>query len=149
VVDGGSGATEPVGQPAALFSIVRVAIRRDGAFGVLLFSGYPFAVSLERTYDVVGDRHFVKIPPGRYRCVATWYNTGRYRTFEILVPGHSRILFHKGNISSDADGCVLVAESYAVFSGMPGIGDSAGGFREFMAKADSRQGFDLEVKEAA
>lgn len=139
--------------PAALFSIIRVAIRRDGAFGVLLFLGLPFAVTLERTtYDVLGDRHFVKIPPGHYRCVATWFQRGGYRTFEIMVPGHSRILFHKGNLATDADGCVLVAESYAIFSGLPGIGDSAGGFSEFMAKAGPRQGFDLdvfEVKEAA
>ena len=145
MVDGGSGATEPT----AIFTIVRVAIRRDGAFGVLLYFGVPFAVTLERSYDAVGDRHYVKIPAGRYRCVATWFQRGQYRTFEILVPGHSRILFHKGNLETDADGCVLVAESYAVFSGLPGIGDSAGGFREFMAKADSRQGFDLDIKEAA
>lgn len=148
-MDGGSvasGATEPV----ALFTIIRVAIRRDGAFGVLLFGGIPFAVTLERVYDLIGDdRHFIKIPSGRYRCVATWYHAGRYRTFEILVEGHSRILFHKGNLATDADGCVLVAESYAVFSGLPGIGDSAGGFREFMSKAEPRQGFDLDVREAA
>lgn len=133
--------------PPALFSLIRVAILPEGAFGVLKHAGMPFAVTLERTYPFAGGRQMTKIPAGRHRCIPTWFNRGAYRTFEIIVEGHSRLLFHRGNLEADADGCVLVAESFGLLASQPGILDSSNGFAEFLRLAGAHA-FDLEVREA-
>lgn len=147
MVDGSAGATEPF----PLFSIVRVAIRSDGAYGVLLHGGLPFAVTLEKTYQPLSGigRQEVKIPVGRHRCVSTFYYKGGYSTYEIMVPGHSRLLFHKGNIEAHSEGCVLVGESFASIAGTPGIASSAVGFAEFYERARALPGFDLDVRDCS
>ncbi len=132
--------------PPALFELVRVAVLPEGAFGVLKHAGLPFAVTLERTYPFAGGLQMTKIPIGRHRCVPTWFLRGAYRTFEILAEGHTRLLFHRGNLEADTDGCVLVAESFGLLQGTPGILDSSNGFAEFMRLAGD-QAFDLAVGE--
>ena len=134
-------------QPPALFTLLRVAIEPEGAFGVLKHAGMPFAVTLEHTYPLAGSVQMLKIPPGRHRCVPTWFHRGAYRTFEVIVEGHSRLLFHRGNLEADADGCILVAESFGLLKGQSGILDSSNGFAEFMRLAGPHA-FDLEVREA-
>jgi Family of unknown function (DUF5675) len=109
-------------------AVKTVAIREDGCFGVLLWDGRPFAVSLERTFD---DLRPV-IQAGIHRCTRSFYNKGQYPTFEIEVPGHTRVLFHKGNVEMHSEACVLVAESFGVLKGVTAVLDSSGGFSEFM-----------------
>lgn len=120
----------------------RVAVLNDGAFGVLMNKGIPFAVTLERTYE---PGNTVKIGNGFHECHRSRYNKGGYDTFEITVPGHDHILFHKGNTELHSDGCVLVAESFAVMGDKPGIALSAGGFAEFMKRVEDVDSFILEV----
>lgn len=127
----------------AEFSLKRIAILNSGAFGVLLHNGIPFAVTLERTYD--DQSNSVKIQLGVHNCVRSRYNKGGYDTFEIEVPGHTRILFHKGNTELHSEGCVLVAESFAMFGDKPGIALSGQGFDEFMKRAAGVDSFTLEV----
>ena len=129
----------------AFLSLHRVAILPEGAFGVLLWAGIPFAVTLERTYEQPGEP-VLKIPPGLHRCTRTKYFKGGYETFEIHVYGHSRLLFHKGNVEADTEGCVLVAESFAQFEQKPGIAQSAAGFVEFMTRTAGAAEFLLEVR---
>lgn len=124
-----------------LFELRTVAVRDDGAFGVLLFKGRPFAVTCERTFE----NNRIVIPPGVSRCKRDFYHAGGYRTYEIFVPGHSLVKFHKGNKELDSAACVLVAESFAEFNGKTFIADSKGGFEEFMRLADGVPGFDLLV----
>lgn len=133
-------------QPPALFALIRVAILPEGAFGVLKHAGMPFAVTLEHTYPLAGSRLMTKIPPGRHRCIPTWFQRGAYRTFEVIVEGHSRLLFHRGNTGADSDGCILVAESYGLLDAQSGILDSTNGFAEFMRLAGAHA-FDLQVSE--
>jgi hypothetical protein len=128
----------------AFMSLVRVSVTAEGAFGVLLWAGIPFAVTLERTYEQPGEP-VVKIPPGLHRCTRSRYFKGNYDTYEIHVLGHSRLLFHKGNVEADSEGCILVAESFAQFDSKPGIGDSGHGFVEFMQRAADAPEFYLEV----
>jgi uncharacterized protein DUF5675 len=123
------------------FQLRRVAILNDGAFGVLMQNGVPFAVTLERTYE---PGNTVKIGNGFHECRRSRYNKGSYDTYEIEVPGHSRILFHKGNTELHSDGCVLVAESFAVLGDKPGVALSAEGFNEFMKRVQE-ESFTLEV----
>lgn len=123
-------------------TLKRIAVLSDGAFGVLLYQGVPFAVTLERTYD---PDNSIKIKDGPHNCHRSRYNKGGYDTFEIEVPGHSRILFHKGNIELHSEGCVLVAESFAVLGGKPGVALSSEGFTEFMKKMSDYDDFVMEV----
>ena len=113
----------------------------DGCFGVLLHDNVPFAVTLERTYDDLK----VKIPAGIHKCHRSRYNKGGYDTFEIEIEGHSRILFHKGNTELHSDGCILVAESFAMFGDRPGIALSGDGFTEFMKRTGGVDSFMLTV----
>lgn len=156
--------------PAPAFSLVRIAVEGFGAFGVLKvhaspedYQGRPFAVTLERTYTdqaaagvaeayVVsstpgaGAVQYVKTSEGRRECRRRFYNRGGYWTFEILTPGHTAILFHKGNEEAHSEGCVLVGESFLVLgSGRPGIGGSGEGLAEFLKLAGARDTFALDV----
>lgn len=139
--------------PAALFTLLRVAGRPEGAFGVLLFGDWPFALTIERTYPDapkpcchrMASGQYVKLPPGRYRCTRSVFLKGGYATFEIHVEGHERILFHKGNREEDFDGCIGIGESFHDFGPAPGVAASAAGFREFMVRAADLALFDLDV----
>jgi hypothetical protein len=134
---------------SADLTLLRVATVPEGAFGVLLHHGIPFAVTLERSYGRVGG-DAAKIPVGAWSCKRTVYLRGGYATFDVLVPGHTRLLFHRGNVETDSEGCVLVGESFHEFGrGRPGIGQSAAGFAEFMARMGERETFELLVREAA
>ena len=118
-----------------------IAIREDGCFSALLWNGRPFAVSVERTFadmrPIIGE--------GIYNCRRGFFNRGGYETFEILVPGHTDVLFHKGNVETDSEGCVLVAESFGLLSGATAVLDSKGGFNELMQLTAGLDRFTFEV----
>ena len=133
-------------QPEPEFDLARVAVREEGAFGVLLQDGLPFAVTLERTFE--GLR--VKIPAGRYVCRSSYFHRGGYDTYEVTgVRGHSRLLFHAGNTEDDSEGCILVGRRFGELSGRPAVLESRLGFDEFMRRAAGRPSFDLEVVEVS
>lgn len=126
---------------SSLIVVKRVAILEEGAFGVMLFLGTPFAVTLERTFD----DGLPIIPAGRYTCKSRRYIRGDYPTFEITgVAGHSLLLFHKANWETDLEGCVGVGESFEVLDGRLGIAQSGKGFTEFMAKVGDLPSFSAE-----
>jgi hypothetical protein len=127
------------------FELLRVALRPEGVFGVLKHQGLPFAVTLEHSYE----ENKPKIPTGLWRCKRTWFQRGSYRTYEVMdVPGHSRLLFHRGNLEADTDGCILVAEQFGLLRGAPGVLSSSNGFAEFMSLVGVREEFWLLVREA-
>lgn len=114
-----------------MIAIKRIAKLEDGVFGVICHAGIPFAVSLERSFANLEP----VIPVGTYECRPRHYNRGGYPTFEITgVAGHSLLLFHKANWETDLEGCVGVAESFAVLNGRPAIAQSGAGFSEFMVR---------------
>ncbi len=125
------------------FTIVRVAIRDEGAFGAFLCNGIPFGVTLERTF---GSDNHVKIPPGHFTCPRTLFHRGGSETYDVPVPGHSRLLFHKGNVENDSEGCILVAKSFGMFGGVPGVAASRIGFNEFIAQTNGASEIALEVE---
>ena len=128
----------------SLIVIKRVAILEEGAFGVMLMLGTPFAVTLERTFD---DGQPV-IPAGRYVCKPRRYNRGGYQTYEITgVEGHSLLLFHKANWETDLEGCVGIGESFETLDGRIGIAQSSKGFIEFMDKVGDLPSFSTEFQD--
>lgn len=114
-----------------------VAIRPDGTYGALVWNNLPFAVSVECYPPILEN--------GIYPCKRDFYHAGGYATFEIHVPGHDRVLFHKANFGRQLRGCVSLAESFAVIGKEIGIADSAGAFNEFMALTAGVDGFALVV----
>lgn len=123
--------------------LTRAYIGEDGAFGMLSEVGKaPFCLTLEHTYDDLA----VKIPVGTYLCKRSFFNRGGYDTFEIIVPGHTRLLFHKGNMEDDSDGCVLLGMQFGKLGGKSGILTSAVAFQFFMIRQNSVETFTLEVK---
>lgn len=124
----------------------RIAWLDEGAFGVLLWDGRAFAVTIERTYP---PTNFVKIPPGLYTCRRTVFHHGKpnpYETFEIMVPGHDRILFHRANYETDLDGCVGVAKCFEVDGRPRGwVSRSFEGHTALMDRAAGLQELTLEV----
>lgn len=130
------------------FDLVRVSPKNPaGAFGVLLQGEHPFAVTLERTFDWEGRIRLIKIPSGAWQCRRTYFYRGGYDTYEVPVPGHSRLLFHKGNVEDDSEGCILVAQRYGVLDGQPAILASKQGFADFMLRTAGRVEFTLNVRE--
>lgn len=124
-----------------MFALKTVAIREDGCFSVMLVDGRPFAVTCERTFDnlrpVIGN--------GIYRCAKTAFTRGGYSTFEIKLPGHTRVLFHRGNVELDSEGCVLIGSSFGLIGGVTAIQDSKDGFYAFWNLASAVDEFDLVV----
>lgn len=97
--------------------------------------GVPFAVT--------GENPDLYFPDGIYRCISDMYWGGDgpggkedYPTYKILVPGRDQIKFHKLNDpKTQSLGCPGIAEFFGETLGRTVIGDSKGGFMEFMARA--------------
>lgn len=120
-----------------VMEIKTVAIRPHGVYSALLWLDEPFAVSVEVSPSVLED--------GIYHCHRDFYHKGGYETFEIEVPGHDRVLFHKGNFGSQSTACVIVANSFDEVSGKPGVAASERGFAEFMKLTAAVETFDVLV----
>jgi len=83
------------------------------------------------------------IEPGEYRCVRDWYHKGGYDTFEIIVEGRDRLLFHAANYASELEGCIApgMERGYAS-EHVPAVWRSRVAFTKYMAAND---GFDEHV----
>jgi hypothetical protein len=111
--------------------------------GVLRHKGLVFAVTLELPWLDNQPTHSC-IPLGTYTCRRV-QSPHFGETFEITgVEGRNHVLFHKGNTTVDTKGCVLIGESYNDLS----IGDSKGGYGEFMRKFKDQPAFTLDILHA-
>ena len=127
--------------------IVRVSRNAEATYGVLVWENTPFAVTLERPW--LDNKHGEScIPKGTYPC--RWVNSHKFGpTFEVCnVPDRSAILFHKGNLSDDSHGCILIGEAFNPVNGRPGITASKEGFAEFLRITQNTIEFQLEIVEA-
>lgn len=125
----------------------RAYIGPEGAFGTLAELGRPpFAVTLEHTYE---GAVAVKIPPGTFTCVRGRHvlPSGPFVTFEVTgVAGHDGLLFHKGNVENDSEGCILLGLQFGNVAGVPGILQSASAFLFFMSRQSDNDTFQLTVE---
>lgn len=119
-----------------------------GIFGILTdLSGNQISVTLEHAY-AAGDGTFIpKLPPGEYTCVRGQHRlegmNNPFETFEITeVPGHTNILFHRGNYNLDSSGCVLVGSNIGVGC----ILESALAFDHFLSVQSGCDSFQLVVQ---
>lgn len=87
------------------------------------------------------------IPAGEHECTKSWYYRGEYATYEIHVPGRSRILFHRGNTHRDTEGCVLVGMTRGMLHGEPAVLGSRQAFAAFMDSLEGVEAFTLLITE--
>ena len=132
-------------KPYKNFRLIRISQTDDATFGVLLDEGIPFCVTLERPW-LQNKRSVSCIPEGFYICERV--RSPKFgNTFEIKdVPGRSHILFHKGNLSDDTHGCVLVGEQYEPLGGENAILASGKAFSEFKERTDGIKGILLQIE---
>lgn len=120
-------------------SIFRVSSGKYGCPGVALdHELVPFAVTLENEETL--------IPEGTHPAHRTLYHKGGYATFEIIVDGRSRILFHKLNKDVESMGCIGIAEKFEKLNGEFAILESQKGFQEFMGKYGSFDNLVVHIK---
>ena len=127
-------------------------LRRDfyqwnGIFGALLTDDKEhIAFTLEHAFPSENGGFAPAVPPGRYLCmrgVHQLVDAPPFETFEVMgVPGHSGILFHRGNFNNDSLGCILLGES--IYDGSS-LTQSAVAFEEFMGDLEGVNSFGLEV----
>ena len=127
--------------------LIRIARNPTATYGVLIQGDIPFAVTVERPW-LDNKKGESCIPAGEYECKRV--DSPKFgNTFEVTnVPDRSAILFHKGNISDDSHGCILVGEMFNSVLGKPGITASKEGFAEFLHLTSLTNSFTLNIQEA-
>lgn len=122
-----------------------------GTFGTLQWAhqSAPFAVCLENPWKD-NAKNVSCIPSGRYWC-KPFDSPTHGPTFQIMdVPGgRTFILYHRGNVSADTEGCVLIGEYYHFLHGQPSVAASGEGWREFWDEAKDEDEFMVDIAWAA
>ena len=128
------------------FKLIRIAYIPDGTFGVLLDEDIPFCLTLEREWKD-NEENISCIPRGSYLC--KWVQSPKFGdTFEVFdVPKHTHILFHKGNIEDDSEGCIIIGEQFHKYKGKISLKASREGYREFKQRTHFLMEFELEIKD--
>jgi hypothetical protein len=110
--------------------IVRLEETDEGALGVLLVRGEIFCMTLQPDSR---DRERYQIPAGVYPLRR--FHGARWRnTLEIVVSGHTALLFHAGNWEEDSTGCVLVGSEAGKLRGQRAVTNSGTTFERFQGQ---------------
>jgi hypothetical protein len=108
-------------------NLIRVETSEQGLLGVLLIDGVLEFVTLQPDST---DKHFC-IPAGHYRC-KRFHGTKWPDTFEIIVPGHTALLFHILNLEDESEGCIGLGLKTGYINGKRAILESGTAFGQFM-----------------
>jgi uncharacterized protein DUF5675 len=125
----------------------RELFRSDGIFGALLKDdGMAICETLEHSFE-----RKAALPSGTYVCERGLHRLAHgdpFETFEVTkVPGHTGILFHRGNYNADSKGCILVGDWLVQSDPGDMISGSQSAFARFMHELDGVETFTLVVKE--
>lgn len=132
-------------KPDKHFKLIRISHTTNATFGVLLEEDIPFCLTLERPW--LGNIKSIScIPKGLYVCERV--KSPKFGdTFEIVdVEARSHILFHKGNLSDDTHGCVLVGEQFEPLRGENAVLASGQAFTEFIIRTNDINTFVLSIE---
>ena len=125
-------------------TLKRVATNNDGTFGVLIDELVPFALTLELPWEN-NLRNKSCIPSGTYSCkriVSPKFGN----TFTVQeVSNRTHILFHRGNVEEDTEGCILIGEQFEYLHDKIAILGSRKGFGEFMGRLAGEELFSLLI----
>jgi hypothetical protein len=109
--------------------IVRLEQTSQGALGSMILFGHLFCTTLEPDNN---DSDRFQIPEGTYFCKR--FSGVKYKnTFEIIVPGHTALLFHAGNIEAHTEGCILMGQYPGKLVNDRAVLNSGNTFKKFMA----------------
>jgi len=123
--------------------IVRLEESSQGAIGALLVDGKVLGLTLEPDSK---DPEKPQIPMGIYTC--TRFHGAKFKdTFEILIHGHTAVLFHPGNTEEDTTMCVLMGSKVGYLKGDRAVLNSGATFRAFMEHFKDVDEFVLAVFE--
>jgi len=123
--------------------LVRIEMSDQGAIGVLTVDNSVFCFVLEPDKDQQGKLYIL---PGLYQC-RRFHGQKWPNTFEIVVPGHTAVLFHSGNTEADTLGCLLLGSSVGKLKGNRAVLNSGATFQEFLNITKALQTFPLVVED--
>lgn len=121
--------------------IVRLEQTQEGALGSIVLLGELFCTVL---MPDAGDPVRYQIPAGRYKC-RRYHGTRWKNTFEIVVEGHTALLFHSGNTEESSLGCPLLGQYPGKLKGKRAVLNSGKTFEAFMKRLEGVNEFDLEI----
>lgn len=121
--------------------MVRVEMSDKGAIGVLLLDSVIFCYTLQPD---VNDPNRFYLPAGDYLC-RRFHGEKWKDTFEVIVPGHTALLFHPGNIEEESKGCTLLGETTGKLKGDRAVLNSGATFKAFMDYAKDVVSFPLRI----
>jgi len=124
--------------------IIRLEQTSQGALGVLLLDGEIFCFTLEPDAK---EPDKLYIFPGVYRC-RRFHGMKWPNTFEIIVAGHSAVLFHAGNTEADTLGCVLLGATTGKLKGQRAVLNSGATFQAFLNITKDLDEFVLLVEDS-
>ncbi|GAG09917.1 unnamed protein product, partial [marine sediment metagenome] len=127
------------------FKLIRISHTTNATFGVLLEEDIPFCVTLERPW--LGNIKSIScIPEGFYTFIRI--ESPKFGdTFKAEnVPNRSHILFHKGNLSDDTHGCILVGEQFEPLKGENAVLASGKAFAEFKERTRENNTILLQIE---
>lgn len=123
--------------------IVRLEESAQGALGVMLIDSVIFCFTLEPDRN---ERSKLYIPRGVYHC-QRFRGTKWPNTFEIVVPGHTAVLFHSGNVEADTLGCVLLGATVGKLRGNRAVLNSGETFKNFLSLTENVNEFPLFIED--
>lgn len=135
--------------------LIRVEIGKKGTFGVWLWNGETFCVTLELPWKN-NQRQISSIPAGKYICerrpspLITRLTQGRWKTGFVVtnVPGRSDIMIHSGRLIAHTRGCILAASAFGKLkSAQREVVNSGQTFLEFMDFTKDVDRFELTIRE--
>ena len=111
-------------------TLKRFASSQDqGTFGVLTVNGRSWFTA-ERPW--LENKTFVScIPNGWYSVQYGRYARGGYETLEVIVPGRTSILVHRGNKAEDVQGCIAIGKRLGALQLTWAVLDSRAAFEQF------------------
>ena len=128
-----------------LVKIVRLEQTHEGAIGSMVLDNRLFCTTLEPdAHDLVRSQ----IPEGVYLC-KRFHGTKYPDTYEIIVPGHSAVLYHAGNIEEHSTMCVLLGQYPDKLTGVRAVLNSGKTFELFMEimRIKKYPNFILQIKD--
>ena len=102
-----------------------------GTFGVMKLDKEVFCVTLEPRNE--GNATGISsIPAQQYECRR--YSSRKYPdTWQIMdVPGRDKILFHSGNLVTQTEGCILLAQHFGKLQANRAVLNSGATFQSLM-----------------
>jgi len=124
-----------------MIKLFRLEQTDQGALGALVLGGQYFCSFL---MPDAGDPDRFQISAGKYKC-RRYHGTKWKDTFEIVVEGHTALLFHSGNVEAHSMGCVLLGQYPGKLKGQRAVLNSGVTFKEFMRRLENVKEFDLYI----